>query len=277
MDSGKRTFFSGRGSRRILVMALVFSLAIPLTSMISSLPVAYAKTSPTVSGTGTFTDIAVTILSIQMVGSNEVIKDAGLGKVTGTLSGTYAFTATITIQPSGIATYSAIDACECTVAGNTGGLLFSEQGTGNVITGAFLSKATITKSSNGLKGDTGTAILKGIQDPVTNLTTGTYTITLSLQSNTQVTDEYAPIQGSNSVTVPASDNAPKSLAPSPAHTEASQTNSAGAGASHSTANHGAHVTSHSETKHSTITSSPSKPATPTSNAHAKSSPHHRSP
>jgi len=54
-----------------------------------------------------------------MVGSNEVITDAGTGKVTGTLKGTYTFTATITVQPTGVASYSAIDVCKCTVDGNT--------------------------------------------------------------------------------------------------------------------------------------------------------------
>src|SRR5437879_1319953 len=100
MDSGKRTFVSGRGSRRILVMGLVLSLALPLTSMISSFPAAYARTSGTITGTGTFTDTSVTITSIQMVGSNEVIKDWGVGQVTGTLTGTYGFIATITVQPN---------------------------------------------------------------------------------------------------------------------------------------------------------------------------------
>ena len=154
MDSGKRTFSSANGSRRILVMALVLSLALPLTSMLSSLPAAYAITGSTINGTGTFRDTSVTILSIQVVGSNTVIKDWGIGVVTGTLSGTYYFSATITVQPTGVATYSAVDGCQCTIAGRTGGLVFNEQGSGNSITGAFQSKATITQSSGGLNGVT---------------------------------------------------------------------------------------------------------------------------
>src|SRR5947207_6701102 len=126
MDSGKRTFGSARGSRRLLVMALALSLALPLTSMVSSLPSAYARTPGNLSGTGTFYDTYVSVVSIQMVGANQVIKDQGLGKVTGVLTGTYGFAATITIAPDGAATYVAIDACKCTVGGKTGGLVFSE-------------------------------------------------------------------------------------------------------------------------------------------------------
>jgi hypothetical protein len=261
-------------------MALVLSLALPLTTMVSSLPVAYAGTSATsrtISGIGTFTDTAVTILSIQMVGSNEVIQDAGMGKVTGTLSGIYAFTATITIQPTGIATYSAIDACQCTVAGNTGGLLFNEYGTGNVITGAFQSKATIAQSSNGLKGDTGIAILKGIQNLATSLTSGTYTITLSLPSDKQTSDVNTRTLGGSSIPISASNSTPMSPAPSSAHTDASQTTSAAAGISHSVARHASPGTSHADDKQSTTTPSLSNPATPTSSAHVKSSYQHRSP
>jgi hypothetical protein len=257
-------------------MALVLSLALPLTSMISTLPAAYARTLGTISGTGTFADTVVKILSIQMVGSNEVIKDEGLGEVTGTLSGIYGFTATITIEPTGMATYVAIDACDCTVAGITGGLLFSEQGTGNVITGAFQSKAIVTGSSNGLRGDTGTAILTGIQDPVTSLTSGTYTITLTLPSNTHTTGAAAQTYLSGSGTNPTSDSARTSPAPSSARTDASQANSSATRASHSIANHGAPATSHPETKHSTATPSPTNPATPTSSPQIKSSHHHRS-
>jgi hypothetical protein len=101
------------------------------------LPAAYAKRNTSINGTGTFSDTSVTILSIQMVGSNEVIKDAGTGTVTGTLKGTYSFTATITVLPTGEASYKAIDVCKCTVAGKTGGLQFTETGTGNVIAGIF--------------------------------------------------------------------------------------------------------------------------------------------
>ena len=49
--------------------------------MLSSLPAAYAITGSTINGTGTFRDTSVTILSIQVVGSNTVIKDWGIGVV----------------------------------------------------------------------------------------------------------------------------------------------------------------------------------------------------
>jgi hypothetical protein len=146
----------------------------------SFLPAVYAKGNPSINGTGTFSDTSVTILSIQMVGPNEVIKDAGTGVVTGTLTGTYSFTATITVQPTGVASYSAIDVCQCTGAGKEGGLVFTEDGTGNVITGVFQSQAVITKASGGFKEATGTSTLHGMQDPATSLTSGAYSITLSL-------------------------------------------------------------------------------------------------
>ena len=179
MESGKRTFGSRHGSKRILAIALVLSLAVPVSSMGTFLPAAYAK-EELIHGTGTFSDTSVTILSIQMVGSNQVITEAGTGKVTGTLRGTYSFTATITVQPSGVASYNAIDVCRCLVDGNTGGMQFTETGTGNVITGSFQSQAIITKASGDLKGSTGTATLQGIQNPMTGLTSGTYSIPITL-------------------------------------------------------------------------------------------------
>ena len=277
MDSGKRTFGPGRGSRRILVAALILSLALPLTSIVSSFPAAYARTPGTITGTGTFTDTAVRILSIQMVGSTEIIKDEGLGKVTGTLSGLYGFQATITIQANGMATYSAIDGCQCTIGGKTGGLLFSEQGTGNVVTGAFLSKAIITQSSDELRGDTGTAILTGIQDPFTSLTSGTYTVTISLPSTRQTTYGSTPTSPSAAGTIPTSYSTQSSPALSPVHTDTPKTNSAVAGVSHPVANHGTPVTSHSESRHTETAPSPSSPATPTSHEHVRSPHHHMSP
>ena len=180
MEFGRRIANRAHVSRPKLAVAIVLSLALPLTSMVSSLPAAYAESYQNINGTGTFSDITVTVLSIQMVGANEVISDAGTGKVTGTLRGTYSFTATITVQPTGVATYSAIDVCKCTVAGSTGGLQFSETGTGNQITGIFQSKAVIMKASGDLKGTTGTAFLLGMQNPVTSLTSGTYSTSISL-------------------------------------------------------------------------------------------------
>src|SRR5882762_6680833 len=179
MEFGRRTANRAHASIFKLFVAFSFSLALSLTSMVSSLPAAHAGPD-VIKGTGTFFDINVTILSIQMVGSNEVITDAGTGKVTGTLKGTYTFTATITVQPTGVASYSAIDVCKCTVDGNTGVLQFTETGTGNQITGVFQSHAVITNASGDLKGSTGTAILQGLQNPVTGLTSGTYSIPITL-------------------------------------------------------------------------------------------------
>ena len=275
MDSGKLTFCPGRSSRRILVMALVLSLALPLTFMASSIPAAYATTSRTISGTGTFADIYVKILSIQMVGSNTVIEDEGLGKVTGMLTGTYAFTATITVQPNGIATYSATDGCQCTIGGKTGGLLFSEQGSGNEITGAFQSQAVITQSSNDLTGVTGTAILTGVQNPVTNLTTGTYTITLSMPSSRQSSGASYTTEGATYGTTLPYDDAQRAPAPSPTHPDASPANSVGAGTSHPVADHAAPLPGHSDSRHTTAAQSPSKPAAPAPNTHVHHSHPHR--
>jgi len=177
MESAKLTFKSAQGSRRILAMALVLSLALPLTSTISSLPVAFAKPNPSITGTGTFADTSVTILSVSFVGSNEVITDAGTGVVAGTMTGTYAFAATITIQPTGMASYKAIDVCKCTISpAQPGILVFSETGTGNELTGSFQSTAVITLASGGLRGMTGAATLVGIQNPLTSLTSGTYSL-----------------------------------------------------------------------------------------------------
>ncbi len=179
MEFGRSITKRAHASRSKLVVAFFVTLALPLTTMVSSLPAAYAG-SERINGTGTFSDITVTILSVQMVGANEVITDAGTGKVTGTLRGTYSFTATITVQPTGVASYSAIDVCRCTVDGNTGGLQFIETGTGNQITGVFQSQAKIARASSDLTGATGTAILKGMQNPVTGLTSGTYSISITL-------------------------------------------------------------------------------------------------
>jgi len=153
-------------------------MTLPLTSVATSLPAAFAKP-PSINGTGTFSDTSVTILSIQMVGSNEVIKDAGTGVVTGTLTGTYSVTASINVQATGVASFSAIDVFRCIVAGRTGGLVFNEKGTGNQITGSFQSQAVITKASGELKDWTGTATLLGMQDPITGLTSGIYSIALN--------------------------------------------------------------------------------------------------
>jgi len=270
MDSGKRTFGPGRGSRRILVTALVLSLVLPLTSMASSLPPAYARTSVTISGSGTFADTYVKILSIQVVGGNTVIKDEGLGQVTGMLSGIYAFAATITVQPNGMATYSAVDGCQCTIRGNTGGLLFNEQGSGNEMTGAFNSQAVITQSSNALKGMTGTAILTGLQDPLTSLTSGTYTITLSLPSSSKTSLASYSTQATTSGLVRTSDDA-KSLAPSPSQTIAPPTSSSGKVVSHSIA------TTHIDDKHLATKTPPPNPGAPTSNTHVPSPHRQRSP
>ena len=89
MEFGRRMANRTHASRSKLVVAFFVTLALPLTTMISSLPAAYAG-SDRINGTGTFSDVTVTILSIQMVGANEVITDAGTGKVTGTLRGTEA-------------------------------------------------------------------------------------------------------------------------------------------------------------------------------------------
>ena len=256
-------------------MALVLSLALPLTSMLSSLPAAYASTNLTVKGSGTFRDTSVTILSIQTIGSSTVIKDWGVGQVTGTLTGTYYFSATITVQPTGAATYSAIDGCQCTIAGKAGGLVFDELGVGNSITGAFQSKATITQTSDNLKGITGSATLTGTQNPVTMLTAGTYTISLNVPQNKQTTVVYYPTPGSTYGAILPTDT--KSATLSPAHTDVSPKGSVGTGVSHSVANPAAPVSGHSETNHATATQPPSKPASPAPNTHPEPSHPHRSP
>jgi len=244
--------------------------------MVSSLPVAYARTPGNLSGTGTFYDTVVSIVSIQMVGANQVIKDEGLGKVTGVLTGTYGFMATITIAPDGAATYVAVDACKCTVGGKTGGLVFSEQGSGNVVTGTFKSQALITKSSEDLQGLTGAALLQGIQDPLTLLTKGTYTITLSLPLNRQTSGAPYSIQASTSVPSLTPDGA-KSPSPSSSQTTAApQTNSAGASVSHPIALNPAPVSSHSQDRHDSDKQVPQAPPA-TSSSHVHHSHPHRSP
>jgi hypothetical protein len=143
-------------------------------------PLAYAATKP-ITATGTGQDTSFIITSVTTIGGKTVYGVTGAGIVNGDFTGTYTFDGTITIDPSGKATYRVIDVCQCTFVGKSGTVTVQESG-GGVPGGQFTAGLIIIDASNDLFGLSGKGKLQGTQDPVTLLTSWSYSMSVTLGS-----------------------------------------------------------------------------------------------
>lgn len=130
---------------------------------------------------GTGYDTSFIITSVKTVGVKTVYGVTGSGIVDGDFTGTYTFDGTITIDPSGKATYRVIDVCQCTFVGKSGTVTVQESG-GGVPGGQFTAGLIIIDASNDLFGLSGKGKLQGTQDPVTLLTSWSYSMSVTLGS-----------------------------------------------------------------------------------------------
>ena len=141
--------------------------------------VAYAD-EKSIRATGTWQDTSFIILSSRVIGDYTFLLVTGSGIVSGDFTGTFTFGGIVIIDPQGSAEYRVIDVCECTIMGKSGTVVVDERGRGSLPGGAFQANLKIIKASGDLEGLSGKGTLRGIQDQVTLLTSGTYSMNVTL-------------------------------------------------------------------------------------------------
>ncbi len=161
----------------IKLLGIVTSVLMLTTA--TSIGVAYAHNEP-INATGTWQDTSFIILSAQVIGGNTVLLVTGTGIVSGGFTGTFTFGGTVVIDPQGNAEYRVIDVCECTLMGRSGTVVVDERGTGTLPGGEFQANLKIIKASGDLEHLSGRGTLQGVQDQVTLLTSGTYSMDVIL-------------------------------------------------------------------------------------------------
>ena len=124
---------------------------------------------------GQFMDTSVIGSQTSIIDGNVVIDQTNTGVIYGTFSGAYVTVVHLTLY-RGVATYTAIDTCTCTVAGKLGTLVFIEKGTLLLVNGVFTlaSVAKVVEGSGQLDGLKASIRLQGVVYDANGLTMGTY-------------------------------------------------------------------------------------------------------
>jgi hypothetical protein len=138
--------------------------------------VGVAQASPPTAASATFTQTAITGLTIGFAGPNTILEATSEGSVSGTLSGSWEDSIRVVFHPNGRFTAQNTITCECTVAGSEGVLELLVVDTGEEVsqeTSIFEGSAVITGGTGELSGLRGVFRVEGTVDLLTGLSTYT--------------------------------------------------------------------------------------------------------